>query len=186
MPFGGRTNSSTTARPLVMRRISRRPRIGLARLRRPKAIVDASKVASSKGRFSASPSRNSISGCVRRAISSMRGLKSRPTTRPPSASFASSAVSLPEPHATSSADPPARNPVSRAARRRHPASVPADSTVLTVSYRCAIRSNIDRTACGSRSLRSSARSTQCLVRRRCTSWRGRTRHLDAPSRVSGC
>src|SRR5260221_10468542 len=62
----------------------------------------------------------------------------------------SSAVSLPEPHATSSAEPPAFKPVSRAARRRHPPSVPSESTVLTRSYLCAMRSNIVRTAAGSR------------------------------------
>src|SRR5438093_4899082 len=84
---------------------------------------------------------------------SISGLKSGPSTRPCGPAMrASSAVSLPDPHATSSADPPACKAVSRAARRRHPPSVPSESTVFTRSYLCAMRSNIVRTAAGSRSL----------------------------------
>src|SRR5712691_8634463 len=153
-PFGGRTNSSTTARPWgrTTRIISRRPRTGSARLRRPKAIVLASKLASSNGRFSASPSQNFIAGWSWRATSSICVLKSRPTTRPSGPAIrASCSVSFPEPHATSSAEPPGLSSVARAARRRQPASAPADSTVLTRSYLRAMRSNIVRTAAGSRS-----------------------------------
>src|SRR5712692_9222200 len=153
-PLGGRTNSSTTARPpgLTTRSISRRPRTGSARLRRPKAIVLASKLASSNGRFSASPSQNFMPGCPWRATSSICVLKSRPTTRPSGPAIrAICSVNFPEPHATSSAEPPGLSSVARAARRRQPASAPADSTVLTRSYLRAMRSNIVRTAAGSRS-----------------------------------
>ena len=45
----------------------------------------------------------------------------------------SAAVSLPEPQATSSAEPPGFRPVVRHARRRQPPSVPPESTVLTRS-----------------------------------------------------
>src|SRR5216684_3382754 len=153
-PLGGRTNSNTTARPpgFTTRSNSRRPRTGSARLRRPKAIVLASKLASSNGRFSASPSQNFSAGCPWRATSSIWVLKSRPTTRPSGPAIrASCSVNFPEPHATSSAEPPGLSSVARAARRRQPASAPADSTVLTRSYLRAMRSNIVRTAAGSRS-----------------------------------
>src|SRR5260370_41063747 len=115
-------------------------------------MVLASKLAFSNGRFSASPSRNSRSACSPRATSSICVLKSRPTTRPSGPAIrASSAVSLPDPQAMSSAEPQALSWVSRAARRRQPPSIPADSTVLTRSYLRAMRSNIVRTAAGSRS-----------------------------------
>src|SRR6266516_3398021 len=84
----------------------------------------------------------------------MRPLKSSPITTPPAAARLSSAVSLPEPQATSSALPPAGRRVAPAVRRRQRASAPKERTVLSRSYRRAIRSNIARTAAESRSATS--------------------------------